>query len=265
MTDPFPDVLRMEPTGACNLHCQHCPTGIYPNGRGRMRYLDFARYMDMIPVTPRVLVLYHGGEPLMNPELPMMLKYAKRCGVGRTVLNTNGMLLGKMDLSDLDEMRVSIDGNSAEEMQAIRKGARYEWIVGNLLRFMGRNQHTKVIIYNVRIETDGTTPEFILERFGDYPQVEYRNEPMRTWAIYAPPGTPVADYCDNLFETFTILSDGGVVMCCEDITADDIIGNVNCETPLDIWRGMQERRDKFRQRIYPELCRGCHVVTGNYL
>ena len=39
--DDFPDVVRIESSGACNFRCVHCPTGIEPNGRRQLSRENF--------------------------------------------------------------------------------------------------------------------------------------------------------------------------------------------------------------------------------
>jgi hypothetical protein len=263
---PFPDVVRIEPTGACNLRCQHCPTGLFGSGRGAMRYQTFVRYMLALPIVPRVLVLYHGGEPLLNRDLPRMIAYAKGAGVGSVVLNTNGMLLGRGALPGLDEVRVSIDGGSEDEFAELRVGADLVRIADNVRRFHAQHPKTRIVIYNVRIGSNGQTPGFVFQQFMGVP-VTFRNERQRYWAALDGRGLEPTNtnYCSNLAETFTIMSTGEVVMCCEDITGSEIIGSLERETPLEIWRAMEARRDAFTRREYPQLCQHCHFVTGNYV
>lgn len=269
---PFPDVVRIEPTGGCNLRCLHCPTGQRPNGRKAMSLDKFVGYFEALPLVPRVLVLYHGGEPLLNADLARMISFAKAKGVGKTVLNTNAMLLHSTKAEDvafagLDEMRVSIDGASADENNALRVGADFRRVVKNVCDYLDLKPDTQVTIYNVRKHSDGTTPDFIREAFYGYPVV-YRNEKIRVWAGTNGQNQFEAlrpNFCSNLFETFSIMSDGRVVQCCEDITGSEIIGDLNHETPLEVWERMEQRRRDFERRDYPRLCRACHIVTGFYL
>lgn len=260
----FPDVVRIEPTGACNLSCRHCPTGLYGSGRGSMSLGAFARYMSSLPRLPRVLVLYHGGEPLINPRLGAMIRYAASIGVERIVLNTNGVLLGYANLPGLSEVRVSIDGATEAEYGRIRPGSGIDDIARGVRQFKSDHPHTRIVVYNVRARSDGTTPEFIRTRFE---ADEYRNEPARVWAALVRNPAPARDvrYCPNLFETFTILSTGDVVQCCEDITGADVVGNLDDDNALSIWRYMEQRRYDFEHGRYNRLCQACHIVTGEYL
>ena len=269
----FPDVVRIEPAGICNLKCRHCPVGVEGGKRPVLLTLEnFIKYFDALPAVPRVLVLYHGGEPLMNKDLEFMVMYAKSKGIQHTVFNSNVALLTEkrgvsLGIAGLDEMRVSFDGSSPEENDAIRVNShfyKHAEIVRNVSKLAVRPKN--IVIYNARKGTNEPAP-YLKEFFKDCP-VNFRGEKMREWArldVSAPPPTREVDFCSNLFDTFSILSDGNVVMCCEDLQADDIVGNVNDNTPLEIWEQMEERRRGFAIREYPKLCQSCWVVTQRFV
>lgn len=267
MTRPFPDVVRLEPYGGnCNLRCRHCPTGVNGGRRGLMKFSTFVTLFNRLPHVPRVAVFYHSSEPLINKELELMLEYAKGKGVQKTVLNTNALLL--RPLPHLDEMRVSFDGTSPAENDSIRLGANFKQQAPKVLELA---QRQKIVIYNAQI-TAGEKPDpalYLTEYFGD--SVEYRTVPMRLWADQDKSIADVAEkptgvrYCENLFETFTILSDGTVPKCCEDLQGDFLYGNALKEMPIDIWNRMERIREDFAKGNYPDLCAKCWVVGGRYV
>ncbi len=263
---PFPQVVRIEPAGRCNFKCRHCPI---KNLRGLLSLDDFRRIFDSLPFVPRVLVLYHGGESLLNKELEQMIAYAKEKGVKWTVLNTNASLIRA--LSGLDEMRVSFDGDSAEENNFIRVGGNFAKHAPKVKALAQAGQ--RITIYNARVSSgEAMEPaKYLTDYFGDL--VKYRTEPMRLWAsqdkaleghefIEKPTG---AIFCSNLMETFTVLANGDVPKCCEDLNGEDIYGNVFTESPQRIWENMQNIRYGFTKQIYPEQCKTCWVVAGRYV
>ncbi len=78
---PFPKVIRIEPSSACNLKCIHCPTGTIKMERGLMSDVIFALILDNLKPylnTIEVFVLYHGGEPLLNQSLGKMIFELKK-------------------------------------------------------------------------------------------------------------------------------------------------------------------------------------------
>lgn len=262
----FPDVVRIEPAGICNFKCVHCPIGQEGGHRVILKFEKFIDYFDALPFVPRVLVLYHGGEPLLNKNLERMVDYAKERGVQKVVFNSNVSLLSsKRDLSRVDELRVSFDGDTPEENNSIRIGSDFYLHAEKVRSLALSDKRPKVIkIYNARHGTDYVA-RYLVNYFEGCPNVIFEGIQIRHWArLSNEPIQPLDNvtHCTALMETFTILSTGDVPMCCEDLQGDDIIGNVNKESPMDIWIRMSLRREMFRQKNYPKLCQSCWVVTG---
>lgn len=258
---PFPDVVRIEPVGICNFRCTHCPIGIEGGHRKILTYDMFVRFFEMLPSVPRVLVLYHGGEPLLNKRLESMIEYAKERGVHKVVLNTNAsMLNGTWDFRKLDEMRVSFDGATPEENDTIRQGSNFRQHAAEVYGLAQSDRRPKQItIFNAGT---GRPANYLLDYFEGV-DVLFRAVKIKKWARVGNdpiPSNGVA-YCHNLFETFTILSNGDVPMCCEDLQGDDIQGNVFQNSPTEIWERMSDRREVFARREYPKLCQSCWRTT----
>jgi radical SAM protein with 4Fe4S-binding SPASM domain len=262
----FPDVVRIEPSGICNFKCIHCPIGVEGGHRVILRYEKFVEYFDALPFVPRVLVLYHGGEPLLNKWLEAMIEYAKSRGVQKIAFNTNASLLtDARDLSQVDELRVSFDGDDIQENNSIRVNSDFRIHANEVHKLALSNRRPTIIkIYNAR-KTTNEVANYLTDYFKDCPNVIFEGIQIRSWARMKNEPKPArdgVDHCVALMETFTILSDGSVPMCCEDLQGDDIIGNVNQNTPLELWEKMTFRREMFKQKIYPKLCQSCWIVTG---
>jgi sulfatase maturation enzyme AslB (radical SAM superfamily) len=261
---PFPDVVRIEPAGICNFKCIHCPVGREGGKRRILRYENFVRFFNALPHVPRVLVLYHGGESLLNKHLENMIAYAKGKGVSKIVFNTNASLLtAKRDLSGVDELRVSFDGDNPTENDRIRDGSHFaEHAQQVRLLALSPNRPRTIKIYNARAGTRRPA-DYLLDYFEGC-NVVFEGVQIREWArVDGEPGpSNGVTYCNDMFETFTILSDGTVPMCCEDLMGDDIQGNVFESTPLEIWERMESVRAAFSRQEYPRLCQTCWVVNN---
>jgi len=94
-------------------------------------------------------VTLHGvGEPLLNPELPAMIRHLKARKV-YTLFNSNGILLGpkrqrELIESGLDELRISLDAATAAGYKKIRNSNQFIRIVGNLRTF-GKLQQARSV------------------------------------------------------------------------------------------------------------------------
>ena len=76
----LPRSIYIEPTSRCNEFCQQCPRTLLSREDDRDLSFDKFRYIvDQFPVLERV-VLHGLGEPLLNKELPRMVRYLKDRG-----------------------------------------------------------------------------------------------------------------------------------------------------------------------------------------
>ena len=139
----YPFILQIEITNLCNLRCKMCPrerdfrkSGIKP---GSMPFDIFDQILRGWIRHIFQIHLFGYGEPLLAPELPKMIEYAKKHGVPYITFTTNGHPLHgevaeAIACSELDELRVSIDGSDEQGYQSIR-GAPLENVKQNLKAF----------------------------------------------------------------------------------------------------------------------------------
>ncbi|KKK56639.1 hypothetical protein LCGC14_3062510 [marine sediment metagenome] len=129
----LPEVVRIEPASLCNLKCIHCPTGIIRERKYRgIMSLDTFEIItkEFQYIKPRVVVLYHGGEPFLNKNIFHMIRQVKNLGISFVKTVTNGMLiteemLGEIIESRIDSIEFSLDGKTADENNRIRAGSDY--------------------------------------------------------------------------------------------------------------------------------------------
>jgi MoaA/NifB/PqqE/SkfB family radical SAM enzyme len=138
VADELPRDLYVEVTNRCNSRCRTCIRTY--RTLEPARDLKFAEFMHIVGQFPRIdRVVLHGiGEPLLNEELPRMIRYVKDLHPGVHVLfNSNAMLLDQQwqrELVDagLDELRISLDAATPETYQAIRGVDGFAGVVNNL-------------------------------------------------------------------------------------------------------------------------------------
>lgn len=137
----FPRVVRIEPAAKCNLACSHCPTGTVEMVRGLMSNEVFERTFEQVKQNIeyiKVIVLYHGGEPLLNKNFYKMASAVR--GVSQRLIIktvTNGMSLNKKNISQLlncglDEIEISLDGLSPDENDQVRRQGSAKKVIANL-------------------------------------------------------------------------------------------------------------------------------------
>jgi len=296
----FPRVVRIEPAGACNLKCSHCPTGTVDMTRGVMQPETFSLVMETIRAhagSVHVVVLYHGGEPLLNKRFGEMVKEVKGAGIPFVKAVSNGMLLTEATLAGLvtgglDSIEFSLDGESPEQNNFIRRECDYDTVVRNIKRLMDEKRARgsvtpKVFIASTQFVEKATfragqepaAPGYLLREFSG----EYAGEIAGFKCTYAvrwphmevlgdvydlfedPFDTETRNTCDHVENTVTVRWNGDVVACCYDLTSRYVLGNVHREGLATIWNSRKylALRRSIEERKFIPMCANCSVVTPN--
>lgn len=138
--EQHPHNVFIEVTNHCNLLCDMCPrTFVTYEEPKTLSWENFLKIVEQFPKMERA-VLHGIGEPLINKDLPRMIKYLKERGV-YVLFNTNATLLNEkwsreLIESGLDEMRCSVDGSDPKTYAEIRGAPLLHKIVSNLTEFI---------------------------------------------------------------------------------------------------------------------------------
>src|SRR5208282_4146290 len=119
----------------------------------------FERLVNDSKGTAEHMMLIGLGEPLMDRKIFDRIEYCERHGVS-TLLSTNGTLLdeeaaARLLDSPLAHVTLSFDGASKETFETYRKGARFEKVRDNFVRFARmkheRGSHLQIVVQMVRM------------------------------------------------------------------------------------------------------------------
>ena len=94
----------------------------------------FRQILDRIPITVRILNLWHRGEPLAAPDFPEMVAEASRRRI-KAHTHTNGILLTRSDIAGrlvdarLSQISIAMDGGTEESYQARRPGGTLAGVI----------------------------------------------------------------------------------------------------------------------------------------
>jgi len=275
---PFPLVMMFETSALCNIKCIMCPRKVITRSlAGNMSFDMFRKVLDQCaehdPIVPCQITLHYSGEPLLNPELPRMIKYAKDVGIPFVRFNTNGVLLTerisrRLIDSGLDKMTVALEATK-EIHNKTRLGSNYELVSENILRFMELKKQlsaSKPALWIQMLTSNFTTEQDIIygikkwEDIVDYVEVTS----IATIGGQVPDMGTIIDRteCDDIWILMGILWNGDVTVCCVDHDAQLKMGNVLESTVQEIWdkpehdrlRELHKREDFSR---LPQLCRNC--------
>jgi len=290
----FPRVLRIEPASLCNLKCAHCPTGTVDMPRKVMGWEVFEKILGEIKENLdaiKVVVLYHGGEPLLNRYFFKMVEELKKINMPKVKTVTNGMMLTaelclELIKSGIDEIEVSLDGTSEEVNDKIRKGSSYRKVVENLKLLCEKKKELcaakpVISVTSVQFLNNGDVkgfeikepqvPENLINEFEGF-DVNFKPCYAIEWPVMNIDASifekikvnrPILNYCDHVINTMTIRADGVVVPCCYDLTTQCPLGNVLNESLKDIWNN--PKYVALRKSIYEggenPLCRNCETIN----
>ena len=144
--EKFPIHLDIEATSNCNLLCTMCPrTDMVQDGTfWKVRNFDydlFTRLVDEGVENGLCSIKFNYlGEPLMNPRIVEMVRYAREKGVLDVMFNTNATLLTEktarqLIAAGLDKLFFSFDSPFPEHYNEIRVNANYDKTLRNIIRF----------------------------------------------------------------------------------------------------------------------------------
>ena len=129
----------VETTAKCNLYCPMCPRETHKQPKEDMSDEVFERLVEGSSKTAEHMMLIGLGEPFMDRKIFDRIAYCERHGIS-TLLSTNGVLLdektsAKLLQSTLAHVTLSFDGASKESYEHYRKGANFEKVRDNFVRF----------------------------------------------------------------------------------------------------------------------------------
>lgn len=101
-------------TKACNLRCVHCYASADPHAApGELTHDEGLALLDDLKAFNVPAVLFSGGEPLVRPDAPELIRHARSIGLSCT-LSTNGLLIDDPMADRLAEMGLKYVGISLD-------------------------------------------------------------------------------------------------------------------------------------------------------
>ena len=143
--DHPPLCVDIEVASVCDLACPHCYRQFIATPDKIMDPNLAFRLIDQASdlAVPSMKFNWR-GEPLLNPNLPDFVDYAKRKGILETIINTNATRLNEsmaeaLIKSGLDLMIYSFDGGTKESYERMRPGRfsknSFDGVYSNIRRF----------------------------------------------------------------------------------------------------------------------------------
>lgn len=138
-----PYKLTIDVSNKCNLQCVFCPTGQRRRGRppGHISLESFASIIDELAPYALSLDLFDWGEPLFNPDLPRLVRYASDKSLVTTISSNLSFKLDEERIASiirggLTYLTASIDGGDQASYERYRRGGDFDLVLHNLRSFV---------------------------------------------------------------------------------------------------------------------------------
>jgi radical SAM protein with 4Fe4S-binding SPASM domain len=248
----------VETTAKCNLYCPMCPRETHPQPKSDMTPEVFERLVSEAGETAEHMMLIGLGEPFMDAKIFQRIEFCHRHSIS-TLLSTNGTFLdercsAKVLDSPLEQITLSFDGAKKETFEFYRKGAKFEKVRDNFVRFarMKKERGSKLQVVVQMVKMDGNAGEVdeFLRFWGAVPGVDQlRIKADETNLMRPDAGHTGGEWkhpCHYLWRGAAYIKENGdVYPCCQSYMLDGKpLGTIGREPLVEIWNGpaMQEMR-----------------------
>lgn len=285
--------LSIEPADRCMLRCPQCPVGIRTKVTSKdmhqMSPDNFKIILDQC-ATVEIIQFFFQGEPLLNRQLPLLIKMAKERGI-YTIVSTNGLLLDEdyaeqLVLAGVDRVIFSIDGLTQQSYEQYRVGGKIEDALRGMHNLadakerthakttiewqclmLSSNEHEWYDILKTHKEFGADRVVFKSAQFYDFEDgnslmpkhkkaCRYQKNKDGKYELKK----KCRNRCSKLWTSVVIDAQGNVLPCCFDKERKYILGNI-FERPLnEIWfskRAVDFRKQVLSNRKNIDICRNC--------
>jgi len=246
----------VETTAKCNLYCPMCTRETHLQPKADMSDAIFERLVGESAGSAEHMMLIGLGEPFMDPRIFDRIEYCHRHSIA-TLLSTNGTFLDErlaarvLD-SPLDEITLSFDGAKKETFEFYRKGAKFEKVRDNFVRFARmkheRRSKLQVVVQMVRMEGNAGEVGDFLAFWSALPGVDQvRIKEDETNLMRPDAGHAAEDWkhpCHYLWRgPMYVKQNGDVYPCCQSYMLDGApLGNLADRSLVRIWNSAEMER-----------------------
>ena len=284
-----PLFVSVEPSAVCQLRCPACPVGlsatrsVSPQG-GLMPRDLWERALSQIKETAWVVQFYFQGEPLLNKDLPLMIREAHDAGL-YTIVSTNAQamtpeLAQALVAAGLDRIIISMDGLTQESYSAYRVGgsldqckAALRWLQEaksagltielQVLRLRSNEHEWRA--FRKEYKTLGADRlVFKTAQLYDYrhghplmpSEPRYRRYEQHADGLWY--RKPLGKGCFRVWSGVVIAANGDVLPCCYDKDHAHAYGNLRTASLRDLFSGPAARTFRAQALLQtPQICQEC--------
>jgi len=246
----------VETTAKCNLYCPMCPRETHKQPKEDMTEEIFSRLVRESGKSAEHMMLIGLGEPFMDRKIFDRIEYCERHKIS-TLLSTNGTFFDEKTCArlletPLEHITLSFDGATKESYEYYRKGANFDKVRDNFLRFARmkheRGAKVQVVVQMVRMERNAGEVDDFVRYWSAVPGIDQvRVKEDETNLLQPESGHAPQDWkhpCHYLWRgPVYVKHNGDVYPCCQSYMLDGRpLGNV-ADAPLpEIWNAAEMQR-----------------------
>lgn len=288
-----PMSIDFHTTTFCNFKCIFClhssSNPCYENIKNKS--LDFEiikQCIDDMKLFPNKIKSLHFcglGEPLAQPDIAKIIKYAKDANVAEKIdMNTNGSLFTKSKIDELinakiDFIRISLNGLSSEDFMKYTKAkVDFDNYVENIKYLYKNRKETKVYIkildFMVNTEEkkkffydtfESICDNLAIENYNEcFIDTEGKVELKDSKRTQRGENYETVNCCPQPFFKLEILADGRVAPCSEAIPPITI-GNIRTQSITDMWKSKQLNEFRLKTlkgtKTANKICESCTLIN----
>jgi radical SAM protein with 4Fe4S-binding SPASM domain len=225
-----------------------CPRETHPQPKADMTNEVFERLVSESGSTAEHMMLIGLGEPFLDPHIFERIEYCHQHSIS-ALLSTNGTFLdernaGRILDSPLDQITLSFDGAKKETFEFYRKGANFEKVRDNFVRFArmkhARRRKLQVVVQMVKMPGNAAEVGDFTRFWSAVEGVDQVRVKEDETNVLRPAGHEAGDWkhpCHYLWRgPVYVKQNGDVYPCCQSYMLDGApLGNVAEKPLLEIW------------------------------
>ena len=300
----LPRTLVVEASNICMLKCPACTTvNASAREKGVMPFDTFRHIIDSTDWKIKRINFSYAGEPLINPDLAKMIRYAKEKGIN-LIVETNGMLLEERAIEltgcGLQKLSIAFDGINQDMVSKYRRGIDFEKVVSGIRRIVSEKKerrsqfpeiHLQLIVMkhnqaylNQVISMAKTLGADFLDiktmilsgghGLGEDEKEKLAKEFLPSVKEYLRyqsgiPGWHLKSnsrrFCSHILSDTVIMWNGDITICTMDVVGKLVVGNILNEPLGKIWRGKKYRRmRKYALSGSLSECSSCAYLVSDF-
>lgn len=239
----------VETTAKCNIYCVMCPRETHKQPKEDMEDRVFDTLVREAGATAEHMMLIGLGEPLLDPKIHDRIGLCHEHSIS-TLISTNGTLLDdeaadKLLATPLEHITLSFDGAKKETFEFYRKGAKFERVRDNFMRFCKlkaqRKSKMQIVVQLVRMDGNADEVEEFTRFWRAVPGVDLiRIKEDETNLMRPDAGHAAAEWqhpCHYLWRgAMYVKHNGDVYPCCQSYMLDGgPVGRIGEQPLADIF------------------------------